>query len=83
MYAEGTDEQAMVFNCTQRAHQNTLESLPAVLALTALVGLAHPLVAASLCTAWNVGRVLYGLGYRWADTCSPLRASRSVPRAQL
>lgn len=36
----------MVFNCTQRSHQNTLEYAPGVLALQALLGLAYPEVTA-------------------------------------
>ena len=55
MYAEGQDEAALKFNCTQRAHQNTLEYLPQVLVLEALLGLQYPIYAASLGMAWNLG----------------------------
>ena len=37
MYAEGRSEEATVFNCVQRAHQNTLEYAPAMTALVALL----------------------------------------------
>lgn len=42
MYAEGSDETAMRFNCTQRAHGNTLEYAPSVIALQAMLGLVYP-----------------------------------------
>ncbi|KAM5531407.1 hypothetical protein V8D89_014931 [Ganoderma adspersum] len=54
---------AFKFNCTQRAHQNTLESLPMILASTLITGVKYPKVAASLCRVWTVCRVLYTIGY--------------------
>ena len=45
------------------AHQNTLESLPTVLASTLITGVKYPRVAASLCGVWTVCRVLYTIGY--------------------
>lgn len=47
--------EATRFNCTQRAHQNTLESVPMLLALEILLGLQFPLYAASLGMIWNAG----------------------------
>eukprot|EP00887_Chlorella_sp_A99_P007140 scaffold2.g7140.t1 len=67
MYADGDDEVAMVFNCTQRAHQNTLESLAPTIVLAVLVGLQSPLLAAGLGMAWNVGRIVFALGYSKGD----------------
>ena len=51
------------FNCYQRAHQNTLENVPFLLASLPLAGLRHPLVAAAAGAAWVVARVIYSVGY--------------------
>eukprot|EP00937_MAST-01D_sp_MAST-1D-sp2_P004742 g4742.t1 len=51
------------FNCAQRAHQNTLESLNSVQLQGALVGLLHPRFAAGCLVTYAVGRVLYCNGY--------------------
>ncbi|KAF6263405.1 hypothetical protein COO60DRAFT_1491029 [Scenedesmus sp. NREL 46B-D3] len=67
VYAEGKDEQAQKFNCMQRAHQNTLETLPALLAMECLLGLQHPLYAAALGMIWNIGRIIYTFGYSTGD----------------
>merc|ERR1711981_1184136 len=60
-------KEALVFNCTQRAHQNTLETLPFVLFSTLLTGLQYPRVAAGACAAYVLGRVLYTVGYTSGD----------------
>ncbi len=40
MYADkATNKDAEAFNCVQRGHQNSLENLPAFLALLAITGL--------------------------------------------
>lgn len=67
MYAEGNSEEANMFNCIQRSHQNTLEYLPNVLALQLAMGLRFPVTAAALGLAWAVGRVLYAQGYSTGD----------------
>jgi glutathione S-transferase len=51
----------------QRSHQNTLEYLPNVLALQALMGLQFPVTAAGLGVGWAVARILYSLGYSTGD----------------
>jgi glutathione S-transferase len=56
MYAEDSQAHAQEFNCVQRAHQNTLETLAPVLVMECLLGLQHPLTAASLGMIWNLGR---------------------------
>ncbi|QRV72883.1 glutathione S-transferase, microsomal [Ceratobasidium sp. AG-Ba] len=71
MYAEREqmekDPEAVRYNCAQRAHQNTLEWLPHVLFFLPFLGLRHPIAAASLGAGWNVGRILYTLGYTTGD----------------
>ncbi|KZT18709.1 membrane-associated proteins in eicosanoid and glutathione metabolism [Neolentinus lepideus HHB14362 ss-1] len=67
LYAEKAEaeasKEAMVFNCVQRAHQNTLENLPIALIGTVITGLRYPILAASLCGVWTLGRGLYTIGY--------------------
>ncbi|KAH9950992.1 membrane-associated proteins in eicosanoid and glutathione metabolism [Amylocystis lapponica] len=67
VYGEKAEAEASkavrIFNCTQRAHQNTLEQMPAVLAATTLIALNYPVAAAALCGFWTFARVLYTIGY--------------------
>lgn len=77
MMADGDDEQSMVFNCTQRAHQNTLETLPLAIMCQALMGLKYPIVAAVMGVLWAVGRVIYANGYSSGDP------SKRIPGAAI
>ncbi|KAJ7282513.1 hypothetical protein C8J57DRAFT_1055870, partial [Mycena rebaudengoi] len=54
---------AVKFNCAQRAHQNTLESLPAFYTLTLITSIKYPLLAATCLGLYTVGRVGYTMGY--------------------
>lgn len=56
-----------IFNCHQRAHQNTLEYVPFFYAMLLLAGLRHPLGAAAAGAVFVVGRVIYVLGYSTGD----------------
>lgn len=56
LYAEGTDAVSVKFNCTQRAHQNTLENLPVFLIMQILLAQAYPMLASALGAAWAVGK---------------------------
>ncbi|CAI5479825.1 unnamed protein product [Closterium sp. Yama58-4] len=57
------DKEDSLFNCYQRAHQNTLESYPAFLSLLLIAGYAYPITASACGMVWVIGRVFYSLGY--------------------
>jgi len=57
------DPKAYVFNCVQRAHQNTLENLPILLSTTLITSIKYPIFAASALGLWSLARVGYTLGY--------------------
>lgn len=54
---------AMIFNCAQRAHQNTLENIPVVYVTTLITGLKYPHLAAGACALWSLSRIGYTRGY--------------------
>lgn len=56
-----------LFNCYQRAHQNTLESLISFYAVFIPVALAYPKIAAALGTIWVTSRFSYAWGYYTGD----------------
>lgn len=51
------------YNCTQRAHQNSLENLPSFYALLLAVGLKYPVTSAVGAAFYLLGRILYFNGY--------------------
>merc|ERR1712154_268557 len=63
MYPQMYSDKHPIFNCYQRAHQNTLEVTPFYLVLVLLGGLRHPLVAASAGGVYLLARIIYSLGY--------------------
>ncbi|TEB38948.1 membrane-associated proteins in eicosanoid and glutathione metabolism [Coprinellus micaceus] len=71
MYATAEQEKdskdALIFNCAQRAHQNTLENIPIVYVTTIISGLHYPVFAASACAFWSLSRVFYTRGYITGD----------------
>ncbi|KAH9913854.1 uncharacterized protein B0H18DRAFT_1047210 [Fomitopsis serialis] len=71
VYAEKAEaaasKDAMIFNCTQRAAQNTLEYLPAVITCTVITAAKYPILAATLCGTWSFSRLIYTIGYSTGD----------------
>jgi len=62
-----TNKDAYIFNCAQRAHQNTLEAIPMVLITTVISGLKYPTYAAAACATWSLSRIFYTRGYISGD----------------
>ncbi|KAL3881546.1 hypothetical protein ACJMK2_027975 [Sinanodonta woodiana] len=56
-----------VFNCIQRAHQNTLESYPMFLVLMIFGGILYPKLSALCGLIWIAARVTYAFGYYTGD----------------
>ncbi|GBF93639.1 microsomal glutathione S-transferase [Raphidocelis subcapitata] len=71
LYADATncpnEANRKSFNCVQRGHQNSLETLPTFLGLLAITGLKHPVTASGLGCLYLVGRVCYFNGYSTGD----------------
>ncbi|GLB38872.1 putative MAPEG family protein [Lyophyllum shimeji] len=63
---------AMIFNCAQRAHQNTLETIPIIYVSTLVTGLKYPMFAASACGIWSLSRIAYTRGYITGDPAKRL-----------
>ncbi|XP_045114682.1 microsomal glutathione S-transferase 3-like isoform X2 [Portunus trituberculatus] len=64
-----------LFNCYQRAHQNTLENYPTFLMLLLLGGLQHPVVCAVGGTVWCLGRIAFATGYYTGDPSKRTRGT--------
>ncbi|KAF6717949.1 Microsomal glutathione S-transferase 3 [Oryzias melastigma] len=56
-----------VFNCIQRAHQNTLEVYPQWLVFQTIAALVYPLTASVLGAIWVTSRFSYAWGYYTGD----------------
>ncbi|KAF8202994.1 hypothetical protein BJ912DRAFT_336381 [Pholiota molesta] len=71
MYAEKKEaedkKEAHLFNCAQRAHQNTLENIPIVYTATLVAATKFPVFAASALGFWSLSRVSYTRGYITGD----------------
>ncbi|KDR69219.1 hypothetical protein GALMADRAFT_272087 [Galerina marginata CBS 339.88] len=71
MYAEKSEAEksrdALVFNCAQRAHQNTLEQIPTLFVAAVISGLKYPIPTAIATMVWNLSRISYARGYLTGD----------------
>ncbi|MBW0466113.1 hypothetical protein O181_005828 [Austropuccinia psidii MF-1] len=67
------DPAKMKFNCAQRSHYNTLESLPFFLFSLLFTGLRHPRFAAGCGFTWVLGRAIYTLGYNTGEPSKRMR----------
>ncbi|XP_073428466.1 glutathione S-transferase 3, mitochondrial-like [Dendrobates tinctorius] len=72
-YPQMYSDKENVFNCIQRAHQNTLELYPAWLIFQLIAGLAFPLCASVLGAVWVTSRLSYARGYYTGDPEKRLR----------
>lgn len=63
LYADGDSKSAIAFNCAQRAHQNTLESLPLTAVSMLACATVYPVASAALGAVWSLGRIVYIRGY--------------------
>ncbi|XP_052622297.1 uncharacterized protein LOC111911156 [Lactuca sativa] len=68
LYAtKGDTKDYKLFNCIQRGHQNSLESLTIFFVLMVLGGFKHPLIFSTLGLAHTVTRSFYFKGYSSGD----------------
>lgn len=58
-----TDPQKKLFNCYQRAHQNTLENYPHFIILLGISAINYPNHSAIGGLVWLVGKYFYATGY--------------------
>ncbi|CAH1435598.1 unnamed protein product [Lactuca virosa] len=56
-----------LFNCIQRGHQNSMESMPIFFVLMVLGGFKHPLICSALGLAYTVTKFFYFKGYSFGD----------------
>ena len=74
MYSDSSN----LFNCIQRAHQNTLEQIPLFLVTLILVGVAFPKFAAACGAIFVTSRFSYAWGYYTGDPAKRLNGEYGV-----
>lgn len=75
MYSPETTGDGQLFNCYQRAHQNTLENYPTFLMLLFTGGLQYPIPSALAGALWIASRVAYSKGYYTGDPKKRMQGS--------
>ena len=63
LYAPAGHKHEHEFNCVQRGHQNTLESMAWVMLQMCVTGLVYPITAGACGAIWCIGRVIFANGY--------------------
>ncbi|XP_010916150.1 uncharacterized protein [Elaeis guineensis] len=64
LYAiESENKDAKLFNCIQRGHQNSLESMPVFFVTLLVGGVQHPVIAAGFGVLYTIARFFYFKGY--------------------
>ncbi|CAM9673108.1 unnamed protein product, partial [Ectocarpus fasciculatus] len=67
LYVEGNTENAKLFNCAQRGHQQALETYTQFVTFSLVSGISFP-VATALCgLVWSVSRYYWASGYAKGD----------------
>uniref|UniRef100_A0A8C5MII0 Glutathione S-transferase 3, mitochondrial n=1 Tax=Leptobrachium leishanense TaxID=445787 RepID=A0A8C5MII0_9ANUR len=74
-YPQMYSDKENVFNCIQRAHQNTLEVYPGWLIFQLIAGLAYPISASVLGVIWVTSRLSYAWGYYTGDPQKRMKGS--------
>ncbi len=67
VYPKMYDDKEDLFNCYQRAHQNTLELLPFFLGFLLFAGFRHPRLATLFGMSYLVGRIVFAKAYYTGD----------------
>nr|ABD67515.1 microsomal glutathione S-transferase 3 [Cyprinus carpio] len=68
-------DKEQVFNCIQRAHQNTLEVYPQWLVFQTIAALEYPIAASVLGVIWVTSRFSYAWGYSSGDPAKRMRGA--------
>merc|ERR1719430_2310990 len=71
MYSPDND----LFNCVQRAHQNTLEVLPQFLMFLLIGGARYPVISSLAGLIWIAARIAYAKGYYTGDPKKRMRGT--------